>query len=544
MESPDPKFHACIDVPNAGVLLALPALLATGLLRHAEQYFDPLNGFYGLYTIFILLAFMLLSRIKTIEGLRYCPPGEWGKLLGIDRIPEVKTLRQKIRHLAQQGKSKEWSAQLCKDWMNNNPEEAMTLYVDGHVRVYHGSQANLPKHYVSRQKLCLHATCDYWVNAMNGSPFFVVSKDIDSGLINALENDIIPRLEKEVPGQPTKARLKRNPLLHRFILVFDREGYSPELMLKMKKKRIACVTYRKRVKDEWDKNEFKNRKVTLVSGEVVEMDLAERGSLLGGKVWVREIRRLMENGHQTAIVSTAFTGDMEVQAMGMFARWSQENFFKYMRQHYNLDRLIEYSVEELPDNTKVVNPKHRRLESTIKSKVSTLNRKLARFASITIEGEIEGEKIKRYQAQKAALQEEINLAQEEIEQLKVERKNTSKHVAVSELPEEQRLQRLSTESKDFLDTLKMIAYRAETAMVNQVREVLKREDDARSFIRSLYQTEGDIIPDEAHGVLKIRLHHLTTKSADEVLKRLCTVLNETETVYPGTKLKLVYEMVS
>lgn len=91
----EPSFVACMDVPNAGVLCALPALLVSGLLSHAEKRFQLPRGYYRLDSIFLLLAFMALSRIKKVEDLRYCPPGEWGKMLGLDRIPEVKTLREK-----------------------------------------------------------------------------------------------------------------------------------------------------------------------------------------------------------------------------------------------------------------------------------------------------------------------------------------------------------------------------------------------------------------------------------------------------------------
>jgi hypothetical protein len=543
MEAVDPCFRRSMDIPNGGVLLALPALLANGLMRYTDKYFQLPKGYYGLNTIFLIIAFMLLARIKSIEGLRYCAPGEWGKLLGLDRIPEVKTFREKVSKLAHDGKVGEWSAEICRDWMNEHPEHAASLYIDGHVRVYHGHQANIPKHYVSREKLCLRATCDYWVNAMDGKPFFVIPKDVDPGLLNVLENEIVPRALKEVPCQLTEEEMEKDPLMHRFILIFDREGYSPDFMNRMKELRIACMTYNKFPKENWGEEEFRIIKVQLVSGEVVDMKLAERGTLLN-QLWVRETRRLTSSGHQTSIISTAYRLDAGVLAMGMFARWSQENFFKYMRQNYSLDRLIEYTVEEIPDNIKVVNPKYRNLDGEVRSKTGKLNRKIALFGAMTIEGEIEPKKVENYQKRKAELQEEISLIQIEVNSLKDERKKTKKHILVSELPEEDRLQRLNSKSKDFLDTIKMICYRGETAMVKVVREVLSRADDARSFIRSLYDTEVDIFPDEANQVLKIRLHHLTTRSANEVAQHLCNALNETEAIFPGTNLRIFYEMVS
>ncbi len=125
-----------MDVSCGGVLFALPALMVCGLLRATDKYFSLPKGYYSLETIFLLLAFMALSRLKTMESLRYCAPGEWGKLLGLDRIPEVKTLREKIGHLSTQGDPQEWSKALCREWMESQPDSTQALYIDGHVRVY------------------------------------------------------------------------------------------------------------------------------------------------------------------------------------------------------------------------------------------------------------------------------------------------------------------------------------------------------------------------------------------------------------------------
>jgi hypothetical protein len=200
-----PRFACALDLPKGGVLLALPALLVSGLLRHSAKYFRLPAGFYGLTSIFLLLAFMALGRLRSIEALRYYAPGEWGKLLGLDRAPEVRTLRLKLKHLADQEQAFSWSSTLCKEWMLEAPEEAAVLYVDGHVRVYHGTAKVLPKHYVARERLCLSASADYWVNAMDGKPFFVVSQAVDPGLLQVLERDIVPRLEADIP-QPARRR--------------------------------------------------------------------------------------------------------------------------------------------------------------------------------------------------------------------------------------------------------------------------------------------------------------------------------------------------
>jgi predicted nucleic acid-binding Zn-ribbon protein len=539
-----PAFQPVSDVPHGGVLLALPALLALGLLHQAHKYFQLPKGYYGLESLLLMLALLALARLASLEQLRYRAPGEWGKLLGLDRIPEVRTLRQKIALLGAQQQASAWSAELCAQWMAAQPEQAALLYVDGHVRVYHGHQTELPRHYVARQKLCLRATTDYWVNAMDGQPFFVLNQAVDPGMLQVLEHQIVPRLEQEIPNQPTPEQLQADAKLHRFTLIFDREGYSPGFMQALNEKRIACLTYHKYPGEDWPPEEFSACQVRLSSGACVEMHLAERGTFLGGKLWVREIRKRTDSGHQTAVLSSDYRSDLGPVAAAMFARWSQENFFKYMREHYGLDRLVDYATEEIPDTTKVVSPEYRRLDGQVRSLRGHLTRKLAAFSAMNLKGEIEPQKMAEFEQKKAELQEQIEGLSKELDELKTQRKAVKHHISIAELPEEQRFKRLSTQSKHLIDTIKMVAYRAETAMAQMAREKMRREDDARSLLRALYSTEADLLPDENAGTLKVRVHHQANRCADEVIRHFCDELNQTETVFPGTQLRLVYELVS
>ena len=103
-----PKFVNCLDVPQGGVLLALPALLANGLLNHTKDTFKMKEAFYSAFSLFICMAFMALARIKHIEGMRHVAPGEWGKLLGLDRSPEPRCMRNKIKELSKENQPQQW----------------------------------------------------------------------------------------------------------------------------------------------------------------------------------------------------------------------------------------------------------------------------------------------------------------------------------------------------------------------------------------------------------------------------------------------------
>jgi len=537
-------FEAVQDVPSGGVLCALPALLALGLLRHSQKNFSLPAGYYPLATIFLVIAFLALARVKSLERLRYEPPGEWGKLLGLDRIPEVRTLREKLQILCQDGqKVGEWSHTLAQEWMEADPQSAGTLYIDGHVRVYHGHLTELPRRYVARQRLCLRGTTDYWVNAMDGQPFFVVTQAADPGLLKVLEEQIVPRLLREVPGQPSEAELAANPWRCRFTLIFDRAGYSPEFFARMWALRIAVITYHKFPKEPWAEEEFSSCQVRLINGEEVQLSLAERGVCLSNGFWMRELRQRESSGHQTSMLCSDYPRQLSAAAAALFARWCQENFFQYMGQHYGLDRLIEYGTQGLPETTVVVNPAWRQKDQAVRRERALLVRQQVRFAALSLAPEASPEVVAQFEQQKGKLLEQIQHHQSALDELKAQRKENAKHLALKDLPEKERFNQLTPTKKQFVDTIKLIAYRAETALVQVVREKLQREDDARALVRQIFGSTVDLCPDQQQKTLTVRLHRLSTSAHDEILSHLCAELTASETTFPGTELRLVFEPI-
>jgi hypothetical protein len=547
LESAPIEFQAACDVAQGGVLLALPALLAAGLLRCTPDYYQLPQGFYGLESIFLLLGLMALARIRSLEQLRYQAPGEWGKLLGLDRIPEVRTLRAKLKVLCQDlGQAMRWNAALAKEWIARQNATELYFYCDGHVRVYHGDQTALPRHYVARERLCLRATTDYWINAMDGQPFLYVNKEVDPGLIATLKQDVVPWLEGNVAKTPEQERrLAEDARAHWFTIVFDREAYSPELFEQMRKKRIAILTYHKFPPDDWRGEEFAPHSVELAGGAAVTMQLAERGARLSNNLWLREIRKLTDSGHQTSILTTNFQAPMTTLAVSLFARWSQENFFRYMREHYSLDRLIEYGTESIPDAVSVVNPAWRKLDSQTRSKAGQRHRLAAQFGALALSEDPTESQVLGFQQRKGNLREEIQALDLEIDNLKQRRQKTEHHIPVKSLPEEDRFTRLRTERKHFIDTLKMIAYRAESSMASLLREHLVRGgDDGRALLRQIFQTDADLTPDLAANTLTVSLHHLTQAAHDQAIEQLLIDLNATKTEFPGTHLVLVFKLGS
>ena len=81
-------------------------------------------------------------------------------------------------------------------------------------------------------------------------------------------------------------------------------------------------------------------------------------------------------------------------------------------------------------------------------------------------------------------------------------------------------------------------------MAQTLRSKMSRHDDARSLLRGIRNTEVDLLPDEQAKTLTIRLHPLANQSSDEAIRHLCDQLNATETLLPGTELRLICKLVS
>ncbi len=540
------EFSSARDIPQGGVLLAVPALLAMGLLRHSNEFYALPSGYYALSSIFLLLAMMALARVKSVEQLRYQTPGEWGNVLGLDRIPEVRTLRAKLEILCQKaGVATQWNTELFKEWIGLQPEAEPMFYVDGHVRVYHGETAQLPRHYVARQKLYQRATVDYWVNAMHGEPFFYINKEIDHGLVQALEKDLMPWVEAHAPiSAEYQRRMDADPSLPRFTVVFDREGYSPDLFVQLQKRRIAVLSYHRYPGEDWRVEEFEEQTVSLGNGETVKVKLAERGTQLPNKLWIREVRKLTESGGQVSIISTHLGLDARALAASLFARWAQENFFRYMRQNYAIDTLVERGDEAISDTEVTVNPAWRTLDHEVRKQNAALKKERARFDGVGLTEPLSEAEVTHYQLGQAQQQEKVEGLQRKLDQLKQKRKETAHHIKVKDLPEKDRFTRLLPERKHLIDIIKMICYRAENSMMSIVREKMGRDDDAHSLLRQIYNMEVDLVPDLKANTLTVRLHHLAQAAHDDVVRHLCDQLNETETIFPDTQLKLLFKVGS
>ena len=526
---------------GAGVLFLLPALIEQGLFRTKEVYQLPATHYYSLESVVLTLSFMALGRIKNPEQLKQCKPGEIGRIIGLDRIPEVRNLREKIKLLTSQQGAQTLNKLLIDQWYSDEQkQDGEFLYIDGHQRIYYGSKANLPAKYISRQKLCLSATTEYWVNDAQGMPVMMVMGELTEKLQTAIEQYIIPQMQ-----QTSLLKLLEEPELEerpQCTFIFDREAYEPDFFVRLwNQHRIAVITYRKNVKDSWDENEFKPHD-TKVLNQTIIMLLCEHQTELGGHSF-REIRRLSEGGHQTAIITTHPTIEIADIAGRMFGRWSQENFFRYLIADYDFDKMIEFGVETIDPEKQVVNPDYRKADYQLKKHREKINRIEAKFYTLAekvMETAIDA--LPRLTTKQSVYKDLLNTLKQQETELIEKRKQYPPKIKLREMPEKIRFNKLKTESKLLMNVIKMICYRAESAVASLVAHHLNRADEEkRMLVKQIIQNNADLIPDYEHNTLTVVLHSLSAPRFNHAVGQIIQLLNETETIFPGTDLRLIFK---
>ncbi len=521
----------------------LPSLIGCGLLSYKKHYCELDKGYYYIDFIILLIAFMYLCRIKNPEQLGRVNPGEFGRLLGVDRVPESKCLRNKIKEICGQHKSKQWNTDLAGQWVSSEANEF--YYIDGHVQVYHGHKAQLGKKYIARQKLCLPGVQEFWVNNMEGLPYFYVRGEVNEKLLEMLETQIIPNILTQMPPKYSESELVADPDLARFTLVFDREAYSPNFFHQIwQTHRIAVITYRKNVTDNWEESLFKPYTINI-EGVETEMRLAEK-SIEISDAPLREIRKYSAGGHQTSIITTNKKLGITTVALYMFARWSQENYFRYMRQDYDFDRMLQYAVQQIDGEVLVNHPRYTKLtyqKSKICEKISRREALLYTLIEQNINQELEANKKNEVRQQQIRL--EIEQLRKEEQAIVEERKKYPSKTKVKDMPPSIRYNQLDGESKHFQNILKMICYRAESAFANLLAPHYKKSmSEKRALVKKIIDTPIDLYPDYEANKLYVTLYTLPTPRDNDAIYKIIETLNNSETKYPRTDLVLSYKIAT
>lgn len=518
-----PLFADARAVPGAGVLCALPGLVASGIFHLAPKIYGEIGpAFYGLRTTLVTLLLMALWRIKRPEALKEHDPQTLGRVLGLDRAPEVKTVRGKLTRLASSHKAEQLGAELARLRVEQRGQLMGFLYVDGHVRVYHGKRT-IPKAHVARMRLALPATTDYWVNDQSGDPLFVMTASANAGMVKMLP-DVLRQVRQLVGDR-------------RVTIVFDRGGWSPKLFKQLLDANFDLLTYRKGKTRAVGAQRFVRRGAEI-DGRAVEYRLHDQAvRFLHGRLRLRQVTRLSSDGHQTQVITSRWDlTDLEV-AYRMFERWRQENFFKYLREEFLLDALTDYQVEPDDPTRTVPNPERRALDTEIRrARVDVAKLEQAYGAAAVDNPEGRRPTMRGFKIAHGTIGKELRTARERLTDLVTRRRALPARVDVRDVTDGA-VVKLATERKHLTNLLKMLAYQAESDLLAFLSPHYARSDDeGRTLLHELFRTAADL--DVTDGELRVTLHPLSSPHRTLAVQTLCDVLTETATIFPGSRLRL------
>jgi len=525
LEDAPPLFGSATAVPRAGVLLALPVLVASGVFACAQNIYDNLGpAFHGLRTSLLTLLLMALWRIKRPEGLKEYSPQELGRVLGLDRAPEVKTLRRKLARLAAAGRAAQFGKALAEQRVNLRGEALGFLYVDGHVRVYHGKHA-LPKAHVARMRISLPATSDYWVNDTAGDPLFVVTAEANAGLV------------KMLPGVLAQVRALVGK--RRVTVVFDRGGYSPKFFVQLLAGDFDLLTYRKGRYPTIPRRRFQRRQTRRDGRTIIYILADQEVRLLKGKLRLRQVTRLTDDGHQTPILTSRRDLPAAQVAYRMFERWRQENFFKYLREEYALDALVEYATVPDDPTREVPNPAWSALDAQLRQAHAHLDRLQAEYGLEALTNlEDQRRTMRGFKTAQGKLGQKIWTVWQRVVELEKRRTAVPRRVPVQTIAEEP-VVKLAPERKHLTNLIKMVAYQAESDLLRLVTPHYRRAgEEGRTLLQSALASVADIHVTKKE--LRVTLAAQSSPHRTRAIAALCEELNQTKTIFPGSRLRLRY----
>lgn len=526
LEDAAPLFAPARDLARAGVLLAVPVLVASGVLSIGRKVYGNIApAFYGLRTTLVVYILLCLLRIPRAEHLKEHAPVALGRIVGLDRILEVKTLRRKLTVLAARKASQRFARELALRRVKERGEVMGFLYIDGHVRAYHGKH-KIAKGYLTRTRLAVPATSDYWVNDQRGDPLFVVTAEANAAMTRMLE----PLLKemRELLGKERRATV-----------VFDRGGWSPQLFVKLLALGFDILTYRKGRTECVSETCFKTHTADL-DGRGVQYALFEQPvCFLKGILSLRQITRL-SNDHQTHIITSRSDLPAVEVAYRMFERWRQENFFKYLRQEFLIDALIDYELEPDDPLRSVPNPTRQAVDRQLRQARAEIKKLQQAYGAVAL-GQTQDDPAasSTLKPEQLRIRDQIHKASARVDELRARQKSLAIRVPLQEARPNEDLVKLSTERRQLTNALKLTAYQIESDLVTLLRPHYARaEAEGRTLIQTALQSAATLEPTDTH--LRITLAPLSSAHRSKAIAGLCEVLNRSETCFPGTALRMYF----
>jgi hypothetical protein len=487
------------------------------------------------------------------EGATRIDPAALGRILGLDRGPEVKTIRRKITALAATGRADELLAAMAATHVAHldasNPDLLAVFYVDGDVRAYQGGR-KVAKTHLSRLKFPAPATVETWISDASGDPVLVVMADPGASLAMELRR-LLPDLRRAVGDD------------RRVLVGFDRGGWSPALFAHMDAQGFDVLTWRKGPAEDVDEPLFGDTAYTAYTDETgrthqwrvadttVDLPVGDNDQVFT----MRQVSLIVANNktgrqehpaastRQIHILTTRTDLPVEQVIYRMGSRWRQENYFRYARMHFDLDSHDAYATTDDDPARLVPNPAKKKAHQQLLAARARYERALAATDAALLEAVSppQGQAVLITNTDHDKLTANLRAAETVLDAAQATHRAIPARLPLAQVNPGQQV--LDIQTKLITHAIRIAAFNTATALARDVRVhtgYARANHEAHTLIRQALTGSGDIDPSD--DTLTVRLDPLPTQRATTAIAQLCEHLTATQTRYPGTNLILRYEI--
>jgi hypothetical protein len=223
----------------------------------------------------------------------------------------------------------------------------------------------------------------------------------------------------------------------------------------------------------------------------------------------------------------------------MFDRWRQENFFKYLREEYALDALVEYAAVPDDPTREVPNPAWAALDAQLRQAWARVDRLQSEYGLEALNNlEQKHRTMRGFKIAYGKLGEKIWAAWQRILQLEKRCAAVPRRVPVQEAIN-QPVVKLAPERKHLTNLIKMVAYQAESDLLRLIAPHYRRAaDEGRTLIQAALASAADLKVTKRE--LHLALAPQSSPHRTRVIAALCQELNQRKVVFPGSSLRVIY----
>jgi transposase-like protein len=503
-------LHAFFDRVGAQAVFA--PLTGAGPVSARSRRFDDV----ALLTA-TTVAFAL--GVGSVEATKHLIRDQIGPLAGLDRLPELRTLRPRLGELAETCDPLRLQADLAAAMIAAEAPLLDLYFVDDHFVPYEGAKP-VGKGYNTKRRHAQKGLADTLVTDYHGRAVCFVSGP-PSGLT------------KTLPAALAELRTVTGPA--KIMLGFDRGGAYASVFSHCRDADVDWITYRR----------GKLVDTTTAPRRYWRVDTAgraEHATLADEMVTINDYgpaRQLTLFEHDQPVLQV-LTSDLGAPAAALLAwlrcRWRIENVFKYLTAHHSIDWLCHYGADIAPDTALIDNPARKQARNAVKRAETTLadaQRALTQLLRSNAPATEINTAI-------PTAQTAIDTAEAALTTTKDTLKTIPAKIPANQADPNAKRAILRTQRRSLQMVLRLLAFNAEAWLADKLNTYLADNDEYRATLRHLLHLGGHIT--YTTKTITVALDTPTTPKITQALRLLLDELNTTPPGIPGDHRPITYKI--